>query len=147
MAKPSIEDRLAIEDLYADYVWALDSGDLPAFLALFTADAVFGDTAGNRYVGHDAIGGYVSRLIASAPFKGRQHFLSAMRFDQAGGSIGVKGYWLVTKWAKESGAKTIEVAGWSDDAFVNVAGRWRFSQRIVHYWSDTDLPWAGAPAR
>jgi len=43
------EDRHAIEDLYAEYVWALDTGDVPAFLALFTPDGVFGDTAGNIY--------------------------------------------------------------------------------------------------
>jgi len=41
------DDRHAIEDLYAEYVWALDSGDVPAFLTLFAPDAVFGDTAGH----------------------------------------------------------------------------------------------------
>jgi len=144
MSKPSIEDRLAIEDLYADYVWALDSGDVTGFLALFTDDAEFGDTTGNRYQGHAAIGKYVTQLVNSAPFRGRQHILSGMRFDQTGDRIGVKAYWLVTKWAKATGAKTVEVSGWSDDAFVKVAGQWRFSRRVVHYWSDTDLPWIGA---
>ena len=92
MARPSIEDRLAIEDLYADYVWALDSGDLRGFLALFTDDAVFGDTAGNRYRGHTAIGEYVTKLVNSAPFRGRQHNLSGMRFEQTGDRIGVKAF-------------------------------------------------------
>jgi uncharacterized protein (TIGR02246 family) len=147
MSKPSIADRLAIEDLYADYVWALDTGDIAGFLALFTDDAVFGDTAGNRYRGHAAIGGYVTKLVNSAPFRGRQHNLSGMQFEQTGDRIGVKAYWLVTKWTKETGAKTIEVTGWSDDAFVKIAGRWLFSQRVVHYWSDTDLPWVGTSAR
>jgi uncharacterized protein (TIGR02246 family) len=142
MSGIAIEDRLAIEDLYSDYVWALDSGDVPGFLALFTNDAVFGDTAGNRYTGSRAIGGYVTDLVNSDRFRGRMHYISAKRFTHSGERIGVTSYWLVTKWAKASGAKTIEVSGHADDAFVKVGGRWRFSQRIVHYWSDTDLPWA-----
>jgi uncharacterized protein (TIGR02246 family) len=140
------EDRHAIEDLYAEYVWALDSGDVPAFLALFTQDAVFGDTAGNIYKGHDAIGTYVRALTTSAPFRGRQHIISHLRYHPSAGRIGVKAYWLVTKWTKATGAKTVEVSGHSDDVFVHAGGQWRFAQRLVHYWNDTDLPWAGGAA-
>ena len=68
----AIEDRHAIEDLYAQYVWALDTGDVNAFLALFTEHGVFGDTAGRQYHGHAAIGSYVTELTNSAPFRGRQ---------------------------------------------------------------------------
>ena len=46
--------------------------------------------------------------------------------------------------ARAAGDKTVEVSGHSDDAFVRVGGRWRFSQRIVHYWNDTELPWAAS---
>jgi uncharacterized protein (TIGR02246 family) len=145
MSVLAIEDRLAIEDLYADYAWALDSGDVAGFLALFTEDAVFGDTAGNRYRGNAAIGAYVTNLVNSAPFRGRQHIISGKRFSVNGDRIGVTAYWLVTKWAKATGAKTVEVSGHSDDAFVKVDGRWRFTQRIVHYWNDTELPWAVTP--
>jgi uncharacterized protein (TIGR02246 family) len=145
MSGPTIEDRLAIEDLYAEYVWALDSGDVAGFLALFTDDAVFGDTAGKRYRGHAAIGAYVTDLVNSARFRGRQHIISGKRFSVSGERIGVTSYWLVTKWAKATGDKTVEVSGHSDDAFVKVAGRWRFAQRIVHYWNDTELPWAATP--
>ena len=140
------DDRHAIEDLYAEYVWALDSGDVPAFLALFASDAVFGDTAGNLYKGHEAIGAYVRGLTMSAPFRGRQHIISHLRYRPSNGRIGVKAYWLVTKWNKATGAKTIEVSGHSDDVFVHVGGQWRFAQRLVHYWNDTDLPWAGGAA-
>jgi uncharacterized protein (TIGR02246 family) len=145
MSVIAVEDRLAIEDLYADYVWALDSGDVAGFLTLFTDDAVFGDTAGNRYKGHAAIGGYVTELVNSDRFRGRMHYISGKRFSANGDRIGVTSYWLVTKWAKASGAKTVEVSGHADDAFAKVGGRWRFTQRIVHYWNDTELPWAATP--
>ena len=143
MTKPPIEDRVAIEDLYADYVWALDSGNVDAFLQLFTADGVFGDTAGNRYKGHDAIRGYVSGLAARPEFRGRQHIISSLRFAADGDRVGVTAFWHVFKWVKATGAKTVEVTGHSDDVVVKTGGRWLFSQRVVYYWNDIDLPWAG----
>ena len=36
----SVEDRLALVDLFANYVWAYDCSDLVEFLSLFTDDAV-----------------------------------------------------------------------------------------------------------
>ena len=145
--KPTIEDRIAIEDLYADYVWALDSGNVAAFLKLFTDDGVFGDTADNRYIGHDAIRGYVSGLIARPEFRGRQHIISSLRYTASEGRIGVTALWHVFKWVKSTGAKTVETAGHSDDVFVKIGARWLFNQRLVHYWNDTDLPWANSATR
>ncbi len=140
-----LEDRIAIEDLYADYVWALDSGNIPGFLKLFVEKGVFGDTAGNRYTGHDAIRGYLNGLIARPEFRGRQHIISSLRFAANSEQIGVTAFWHVFKWAKATGVKTVEVTGHSDDIFVKNSGRWLFSQRLVHYWNDVDLPWAGPP--
>ena len=34
------EDRIAINDLLAEYAWALDTGDVDALVACFTPDAV-----------------------------------------------------------------------------------------------------------
>ncbi|HWM47027.1 MAG TPA: nuclear transport factor 2 family protein [Xanthobacteraceae bacterium] len=146
MTTLAIEDRLAIEDLYSDYVWALDTGDVHGFLALFVPDGVFGDTAGNRYRGPDAIARYVTDLVHSPPFRGRQHIISGKRFAiGSDGRVGIKAYWLVTKWTKASGAIAIDRAGHSDDVVVKTGGRWLFAQRVVHYWNDTDLPWAAIP--
>src|SRR4051812_30187965 len=103
MTKLQIEDRIAIEDLYADYVWALDSGDVDGFLKLFATDGVFGDTAGNRYKGHDAIRGYVTGLAARPEFRGRQHILSSLRFTANGDRVGVTAFWHVFKWVKSTG--------------------------------------------
>jgi hypothetical protein len=40
MNGPSLEDRAEIEDLYARYMWALDTGDSPGYAACFTPDAL-----------------------------------------------------------------------------------------------------------
>jgi len=40
MNRPSLEDRAEIEDLYARYMWALDTGDSEGYAACFTPDAL-----------------------------------------------------------------------------------------------------------
>src|SRR5215475_12441277 len=44
------DDLVEIQQLYARYNWALDSGDSQGYAATFTPDGVF-----NNNVGHDAI--------------------------------------------------------------------------------------------
>src|SRR5829696_7595294 len=40
MTKLPLEDRAEIEDLYARYMWALDTGDSEGYAACFTPDAL-----------------------------------------------------------------------------------------------------------
>src|SRR5262245_64641384 len=48
--KLTTDDLVEIQQLYAKYNWALDSGDSQGYAATFTPDGVF-----NNNVGHDAI--------------------------------------------------------------------------------------------
>lgn len=56
------EDRIAVEDVMARYVWAVDSFDADGYVAVFTGDAVI-DSNGSISKGHDAIRKVVTGLI------------------------------------------------------------------------------------
>ena len=56
------EDRIAIEDVMARYVWAVDSLDADSYVAVFTDDAVI-DSNGNISKGHGEIRNIVTSLI------------------------------------------------------------------------------------
>src|SRR6478752_9714034 len=56
------EDRIAVEDVMARYVWAVDSLDPEGYVAVFTADAVI-DSNGSISKGHDEIRKIVTDLI------------------------------------------------------------------------------------
>src|SRR5215471_11527059 len=56
------EDRVAVEDVMARYVWAVDSLDADGYVAVFTEDAVI-DSNGSISRGHDAIRKIVTDLI------------------------------------------------------------------------------------
>ena len=56
------EDRIAVEDVMARYVWAVDSLDADGYVAVFTEDAVI-DSNGSISKGHAAIRKIVTGLI------------------------------------------------------------------------------------
>ena len=56
------EDRTAVEDVMARYVWAVDSFDADGYVAVFTEDAVI-DSNGTISKGHAAIRKIVTDLI------------------------------------------------------------------------------------
>src|SRR6187200_306865 len=57
------EDRIAVEDVMARYVWAVDSLDADGYVAVFTEDAVI-DSNGSISRGHAQIRKIVTDLIA-----------------------------------------------------------------------------------
>src|SRR5205814_3260179 len=56
------EDRSAVEDVMARYVWAVDSLDAEGYVAVFTEDAVI-DSNGSISKGHEEIRKIVTDLI------------------------------------------------------------------------------------
>ena len=54
------EDRIAVEDVMARYVWAVDSLDPEGYVAVFTEDAVI-DSNGSISKGHKEIRAIVTR--------------------------------------------------------------------------------------
>lgn len=58
----SYGDRVAVEDVMARYVWAVDSFDADGYVAVFTEDAVI-DSNGSISKGHEEIRKIVTGLI------------------------------------------------------------------------------------
>src|SRR5215813_11091081 len=56
------EDRIAVEDVMARYVWAVDSLDPEGYVAVFTEDAII-DSNGSISKGRDEIRKIVTNLI------------------------------------------------------------------------------------
>src|SRR5215813_14929851 len=56
------EDRIAVEDVMARYVWSVDSLDPEGYVAVFTEDAVI-DSNGSISKGHEQIRKIVTDLI------------------------------------------------------------------------------------
>ena len=138
MTKLAIEDRLALQDLIADYSWALDTGDVEALVACFTPDArmveeVFEDP--DIWEGHDGIRGIAEHYRNAPGFPGRQHHVTQIQwFPQDDGSVKIRAFAFVTECHDEPPYE-LRFTGYYDDHAVKGAdGKWRFQRRTVRLW-------------
>ena len=133
------EDRAAIEDLMARYLFALDYNDLDTFIDMFTDDAVF-DFARGR------IAGKANILEAVKNFKARigEHYKdedgnpAVLRHVLAHTAIRVAGdrAWTRAQWfemANDGPGKSLKMGtfGIYEDQLRKVDGQWLFSERRI----------------
>ena len=87
----SIDDRLGLQDLIADYSWALDTGDAEALVACFTEDCVMSEEVfedPDIWEGHDGIRGLMKHYANAPGFPGRQHHVTQTQYiAQDDGSV------------------------------------------------------------
>ena len=66
----SIEDRLGLQDLIANYSWALDTSDAEGLVACFTEDCVMSEEVfedPDVWEGHEGIRGLMAHYANAAP--------------------------------------------------------------------------------
>jgi uncharacterized protein (TIGR02246 family) len=125
------EDRMAVEDLMARYVWAVDSLDPEGYVAVFTEDAII-DSNGNFSKGREEIRKIVMSLIQrrddnkakGMPTSNLYHVISNIRitFPRPGEALH-QSYWQTVYRDKDS-KLTAAAMGRSEDRLVKRNGKW-----------------------
>jgi ketosteroid isomerase-like protein len=134
----AVEDRFGLQDLIAQYSWALDTGDVEALVACFTEDAVMSEEVFEEpdiWQGHEGIRGVAEHYRNAAGFPGRQHHVTQTQYmPQDDGSVMMRSFAFVTECEGEP-PYVLRFAGWYDDhAVKGEDGAWRFQRRIVRLW-------------
>lgn len=130
------EDRIAVEDVMARYVWAVDSLDPDEYVAVFTEDAII-DSNGSISKGHDEIRKIVTGLIKrrddnkarGLPVSNLYHVISNIRitFPKPGEALH-RSYWQTV--IRDSAGKIIPAAmGRSEDRLVKRNNKWLIQER------------------
>jgi ketosteroid isomerase-like protein len=137
------EDRIAVEDVMARYVWAVDSLDADGYVAVFTEDAVI-DSNGSISKGHAAIRKIVTGLIQrrddntakGLPTANLYHVISSPRitFPKAGEALH-QSYWQTVRRDKD-GKMTAAAMGRSEDRLVKRNGTWLIQWRKLIVFTD-----------
>jgi uncharacterized protein (TIGR02246 family) len=137
------EDRIAVEDVMARYVWAVDSLDADGYVAVFTEDAVI-DSNGSLSKGHDAIRKIVTGLIQrrddnkakGLPTANLYHMISNVRITfPAPGRALHQSYWQTVVRDKD-GKITAGGMGRSEDHLVKRNGKWLIQKRKLSVFTD-----------
>ena len=137
------EDRIAVEDVMARYVWAVDSFDADGYVAVFTEDAVI-DSNGSISKGHEQIRKIVTDLIkrandnkaAGKPAGNLHHVISNLRvvFPKPGEAIHYS-YWQTVRKG-DDGKMVAAAMGRSEDHLVKRNGKWLIQFRKLTVFTD-----------
>ena len=137
------EDRIAVEDVMARYVWAVDSLDADGYVAVFTKDAVI-DSNGNFSKGHEEIRKIVTSLIQrrdenkakGVPTSNLYHVISNVRitFPKPGEALH-QSYWQTVRRDKD-GRMIAAAMGRSEDRLVKRDGKWLIQFRKLTVFTD-----------
>ena len=137
------EDRMAVEDVMARYVWAVDSFDPEGYVAVFTEDAII-DSNGNISKGHEEIRKIVLGLIQrrddnkakGLPIINLYHMISNVRitFPRPGEALH-QSYWQTVHRDKD-GKMIAAAMGRSRDRLVKRNGKWLIQSRKLTVFTD-----------
>jgi len=137
------EDRIAVEDVMARYVWAVDSFDADGYVAVFTEDAVI-DSNGNISKGHEEIRKVVTNLIKrrddnkakGLPAGNLYHVISNVRitFPKANEAL-YQSYWQTVR-RDNDGKMTAAAMGRSEDHLVKRNGKWLIQLRKLTVFTE-----------
>jgi uncharacterized protein (TIGR02246 family) len=137
------EDRIAIEDVMARYVWAVDSFDADGYVAVFTEDAVI-DSNGNISRGHNEIRKIVTSLVQrrddnkakGLPASNLYHMVGNVRitFPKLGEALH-QSYWQTVRRGQD-GTMIAAAMGRSEDRLVKRNGKWLIQSRTLTVFTD-----------
>jgi uncharacterized protein (TIGR02246 family) len=137
------EDRIAVEDVMARYVWAVDSLDADGYVAVFAEDAVI-DSNGTISKGHDEIRKIVTGMIQyqkdnkakGLPTVRLYHVISNVRitFPKPDEALH-QSYWQTV--IRDKDGKMLPAAmGRSEDRLVKRNGKWLIKLRKLTVFED-----------
>ena len=115
----SLEDRQAMYDTLARYVWGMDTADIEGVVATFTPDGVVKDVTGKRWdAAAGGVRGFATHFLTRPNRRGGQHHVQHLFVEPADG-----GGYRVTSC--KVGAGRIGRPIWSQVMFPHAPGRRR----------------------
>jgi SnoaL-like domain len=131
----SAQDDFEIQQLYAKYNIAIDSGDAEGYASTFTPDGVF-----NTFAGHDALVGFAKMWREKLGGATRKHWNTNLQIS--GTSKEASGFvYLMLVDIGTKPASILATATYTDSLIKTKEG-WRFTKRTTK----SDVPPAAAPA-
>lgn len=137
-ADPSYaEDRAAIEDLQARYLFAMDFGDPDLYVTMFTEDGVL-DIGNGEIRGRKAIRDVIAKMPNSRttenglrPASGR-HNISNIVLKVTGNKAVGRSYWFHYSNNNPERRGVFSGYGHYEDELVKVNGQWLFTKRRIY---------------
>jgi uncharacterized protein (TIGR02246 family) len=137
MTTASVEDRLAIVDLFVRYANALDAGEVETVVDCFTSDATLESPVIGIIAGTEAIRAFAERFAAQrAGGTQFRHMVTniAAEIDPGGEQARASAYLLVLI-TRDGKSRRLPPGRYECD-LVKSRGEWRFRRRVVFHDHD-----------
>jgi hypothetical protein len=130
------EDRAAIEDLQARYLFALDFHDPDLYVSTFTQDGVL-DYGSGDVKGREAIKEVIARMPKPAATPGlragaARHNISNIVIKVDGDKGASRSYWFHYSNDNPQRRGVFDGFGHYEDELVKVNGKWLFTKRKIY---------------
>jgi len=130
------EDRAAIEDLQARYLFALDFHDPDLYVSTFTEDGVL-DYGSGDVKGRQAIKDVIARMPKPAPVAGKRagaarHNISNIVIKVDGNKATGVSYWFHYSNDNPERRGVFDGFGHYEDELVKANGKWLFTKRKIY---------------
>lgn len=130
------EDRQAITDTLARYVWCMDTRNIDGVVAVFTQDGVIKDVTGK--VWDETTGGvraFATHFLTLPNRPVSQHWMQHMIVEGVGTSTyRITSYWALLALDADTGDKTFRSFGSYRDTCVCVNGVWCIKEKSIDPW-------------
>jgi hypothetical protein len=114
------QDYIDIEQLYATYNHAIDSGDGEAWAATFTPDGTF-----NQFTGHDQLVGFIQAWKEKMNGGARRHWNTNLRIVPSKDGASASVFLMLV----DVNTKGIVATGMYNDTLMKTSHGWRFKTR------------------
>jgi hypothetical protein len=118
------QDYIDIQQLYARYNIAIDSGDAEGWAATFTPDGVF-----NTFVGHDALVGFIKMWREKLNGATRKHWNNNLQITGSSKEASATVYLMLVDFSTKP--TSILMTGSYSDSLVKTKDGWRFTKRTT----------------
>jgi hypothetical protein len=147
------EDRALIEDLQARYMFALDNGDIDAYLTTFTKDGAL-DIGDGPIKGYDEIRKVLSGMPNRKPeaekaeppklrrATGRHNITNIVLKIDGNRAVG-RAYWFHYGNNNPQRTPTLDSYGHYEDEMIKMNGNWYFTKRMIY--NEQVEKWASRP--
>lgn len=132
MGKITADDRAEINELFARYAWAGDTGNVEEYLALFCPDGIFDGVMG-YFEGRSGLTRLVEDMVKGPRSYGIQHWVSNSVFEGDDQNCVVKSMCFAPRRVENEHA--IVFVAYYVDTCTKIDGQWRFKIRRWRPWT------------
>ena len=137
----SLQDRSDVQDLIAQYVYGMDTGDADYVVGLFAPEADCIDVTGKTWDARSGgVAGFTKQFLTTPYKRIGQHYFQVVKFEKVDGvTYRVRSFWSFYIWKNgEQELPILRMIGLYTHTVTHANGQWLISHMKIEPWRAGD---------